>query len=137
MGFRLGERLVLCGLVKHAHFNGAVGTVVHPEREPELRVPGTVKVRLDSGAEVAAKPENVVRADPGASPSGASPAAPADPLKPVSGWSGMIGAPAGKPPMVDEAAQKAALDALEIALNVAQRTAEEEVRRQAVKGSPG
>lgn len=57
--------MTLNNLVQHSRFNGALGTVLPPEEQIDLRVPGTVKVKLDMGPEVAAKPQNLYKVDTG------------------------------------------------------------------------
>merc|ERR1712137_548474 len=61
--FAVGFRVKLKGLKKNPDFNGALGTVLDPS-EGEPLVAGTVKVRLDMGPEVAAKPGNLDIVDP-------------------------------------------------------------------------
>lgn len=84
----VGYRVKLKGLKKNPDFNGQLGTVLDPN-EGEPLVPGTVKVHLDMGPEVAAKPGNLEIVDPRyfeamqEKESDASAQIPYDPLAPV------------------------------------------------------
>jgi len=57
--FLPGNRVSLRNLKKNAGFNGQYGTVLAPEENATMAVPGTVRVLLDAGPEVAAKPQNL------------------------------------------------------------------------------
>lgn len=65
--FKAGDRVTLVGLVRNANLNGQKGTVLPMEGGTATVVPGTVKVHLDLGPEVAVKPNNIIRLDPLAS----------------------------------------------------------------------
>jgi len=57
--FQPGNRVSLRNLKKNSGFNGQFGTVLAPEENSCVAVPGTVRVLLDAGPEVAAKPQNL------------------------------------------------------------------------------
>jgi len=53
------SRVTLSGLVKNAELNGQDGVVLPENCSTMPAVPGCLKVRLESGREVAVKPQNV------------------------------------------------------------------------------
>merc|ERR1719461_1611347 len=57
--FQCGSRVRLVGLKEHSTLNGAVGRVLAPTEGTSPQVPGTVRVMLDTGTEISAKPEYV------------------------------------------------------------------------------
>lgn len=57
--FKPGDPVKLTGLIKNANLNGQQGVVL-PADGGTVIVPGTVKVKLDIGPEVAVKPANIL-----------------------------------------------------------------------------
>lgn len=56
-----GNIVTLTGLLKNANLNGQKGVVLPADGGTgAVIVPGTVKVKLDLGPEVAVKPQNIV-----------------------------------------------------------------------------
>lgn len=59
--FKPGDRVKLTGLMKNANLNGQQGVVLPADGGTgAVIVPGTVKVKLDIGPEVAVKPANIL-----------------------------------------------------------------------------
>jgi len=109
LGFRVGARVRLHGLVVQKQLNDSYGTVLKPDPLQAQKFAGSVKFRLDSTAEVAAKPQNLELVSDG-SQTGPRVLAPA-----VTQQSSWAAAPGG---LVDP--QQAALVALEQALSAAE-----------------
>merc|ERR1712151_1020203 len=58
--FKPGDVVSLKGLIKNANLNGQKGVVLPADGgSGAVIVPGTVKVKLDLGPEVAVKPQNI------------------------------------------------------------------------------
>jgi len=57
--FKPYSPVLLCSLVKNMDLNGQCGVVVPQSCSLSPEVPGCLKVRLESGREVAVKPQNV------------------------------------------------------------------------------
>jgi len=70
--FQCGSRVRLVGLKEHSTLNGAVGRVLAPTEGTSPQVPGTVRVMLDTGTEISAKPEYVEAIKMGSSQSSAA-----------------------------------------------------------------
>mmetsp|Transcript_27736 Transcript_27736/g.53499 ORF Transcript_27736/g.53499 Transcript_27736/m.53499 type:complete len:588 (-) Transcript_27736:94-1857(-) len=85
--FQCGSRVRLVGLKEHSTLNGAVGRVLAPTEGTSPQVPGTVRVMLDTGTEISAKPEFVEAIKMGSSESSlaAPPARTATPCPAASG----------------------------------------------------
>jgi len=103
--FQPGNRVSLKNLKKNSGFNGEFGTVLAPEDNVVVAVPGTVRVLLDAGPEVAAKPQNLELV------ATETTMAPPVPFAPLPGMEGMQGA--------EEATEELQEQALERALAVA------------------
>lgn len=74
------SRVVLKDLQKNSELNGQLGQIVPQELSTWAHVPGCLKVRLDSGSEVAVKPTNLVLISlPPGSEGSAQPPAPPEP----------------------------------------------------------